>query len=87
LIDWPADLSLGKDVDAAAIVRAMRATEARFAPVSIGQPIDGDGERKVTYRLESPRGRVDLAITLDPVANCIDAVSLTPVRQTPPDLD
>jgi CubicO group peptidase (beta-lactamase class C family) len=86
-IDWPSDLSLGIDVDVAAIVRAMRATEARFAPISIGRPIEGDGDRKVTYRLESPRGRVDLALTLDPVASCLDAVALTPVRLVPPDLD
>lgn len=86
-IDWPADLTLGKDVDAAPIVRAMRATEARFAPISIGRPIDGDGERKTTFRLESPRGRVDLALTFDPVANCLDAVTLTPVRLVPPELD
>ncbi len=86
-IDWPSDLTLGKDVDVAAIVRAMRATEARFAPISIGQPIEGDGERKVIYRLELPRGRVDLALTLDPVASCLDAVSLTPLRLVPPDLD
>lgn len=86
-IDWPADLTLGTDVDAAPIVRAMRATEARFAPISMGPPIEGDGERKVTYRLASPRGRIDLALTLDPVANCLDAVSLVPVRLAPPDLD
>ena len=86
-IDWPAELSVGQDVDVGAIVRAMRATEARFAPISIGRPIDGDGERKATCRLESPRGRVDLALTHDPVADCLDAVSLTPVRMVPPELD
>ena len=86
-IDWPAGLTAGSDVDVATIVRSMRATEARFAPLSIGSPIDGDGERKVTYRLESARGKVDLALTLDPALNCLDAVSLTPVRQVPPDLD
>ncbi len=86
-IDWPAALALGEEVDAAAIVRAMRATEARFAPLSMGPPIESDGERKVTYRLESPRGMVDLALTLDPETSCLDAVSLTPVRLVPPDLD
>jgi len=86
-IDWPADLTLGTDVDVAGIVRAMRATEARFAPISIGRPIDGDGERKITYRLESPRGRVDLALTMDPATGCLDGVSLAPVRLVPPELD
>ena len=86
-IGWPPDLCLGRDVDAAPIVRAMRATEARFAPLTMGPPIEGDGERKVTYRLDSPRGNVDLALTLDPGSGCLEAVSLSPVRLTPPDLD
>lgn len=86
-IDWPADLALGASLDVGAIVRAMRATEARFAPVTLGRPIDGDGETKATYRLESPRGKVDLALTLDPAAGCLEAVSLVPVQQSPPELD
>ena len=86
-IDWPSELAIGDGVDTAAIVRAMRATEARFAPISMGPPIDGDGDSKVTYRLDSPRGKVDLAITLDPDASCLMAVALTPVRLVPPDLD
>ena len=86
-VDWPSELTLGTDVDAGAIVRSMRAAEARFAPISMGPAIDGDGERKATYRLESPRGQIDLALTLDPVANCLDSVALTPVRLVPPDLD
>ena len=86
-VDWPAELTLGEDVDAAAVVRAMRATEARFAPLSLGPPIESDGDRKVTYRLESPRGNVDLALTFNPETSCLDAVSLTPARLVPPDLD
>ena len=86
-IDWPNDLVVASGVNVGQAVRAMRATEARFAPISLGRPIEGDGERKTTYRLESPRGRVDLALTLDPEANCLDAVTLTPVRLVPPELD
>ncbi|HXG27201.1 MAG TPA: serine hydrolase domain-containing protein [Candidatus Binatia bacterium] len=86
-IDWPAALSLGPDADPGAIVRAMRATEARFAPVSLGRPIEGDGERRATFRLESPRGRVDLALAMDPESGCLESVALTPVRLEAPALD
>jgi hypothetical protein len=86
-IDWPADLTVGTTVDVGAVVRAMRATEARFGPISLGPPIAGDGETKVTYRLISPRGRVDLALELDSIADCLSAVSLVPAKQVPPDLD
>lgn len=86
-IDWPSDLSVGTDVDVAAIVRAMRATEARFAPVSLGRPIDGDGDRKATFRLESPHGRVALSLELSPDGTCFDKVALVPARLVPPPLD
>ncbi len=38
-IDWPADLSVGERVDLGAIVRAKRATEARFAPIRLGSVV------------------------------------------------
>ena len=86
-IDWPADLTVGSDVDVGAIVRAMRATEAGFGPVSLGRPIDGDGDRKATFRLASPRGAIDLALTIEPATGCIDALSLAPARLASPFLD
>jgi serine-type D-Ala-D-Ala carboxypeptidase/endopeptidase len=86
-VDWPADLSVGTDVDLGAVVRAMRATEARFAPVTLGRPIEGDGERKATFRLESPQGRVALALELSADKTCLDRVALTPARLVPPNLD
>jgi CubicO group peptidase (beta-lactamase class C family) len=86
-IDWPADLSVGAAVDLGLVVRSMRATEARFAPVQLGSPIAGDGETKATFRLESVRGRVELALELDPEINCLTSVSLVPERLVPPDLD
>jgi CubicO group peptidase (beta-lactamase class C family) len=86
-IDWPADLSVGAAVDLGLVVRSMRATEARFAPVQLGSPIAGDGEAKATFRLDSARGRVELALELDPKINCLTSVSLVPARLVPPDLD
>ncbi|HET9853094.1 MAG TPA: serine hydrolase domain-containing protein [Candidatus Limnocylindrales bacterium] len=86
-IDWPAGLAVGADVDLAAVVRAMRAAEARFAPLTLGRPIDGDGERKATFRLESPKGRIGLQLELDAAGSCLDKVALVPTRMLPPHLD
>jgi serine-type D-Ala-D-Ala carboxypeptidase/endopeptidase len=86
-IDWPADLVVTDRVDLGLVVRAMRAAEARFAPLELGPVVDGDGERKATFRLGGPRGQVDLALELDLEAGCLDTVSLVPVRLTAPGLD
>ncbi|HYK95672.1 MAG TPA: serine hydrolase domain-containing protein [Candidatus Dormibacteraeota bacterium] len=79
-IDWPAGLKVGTSVDLGAVVRSMRATEARFAEVRLGPPISGDGETKATFRLVSARGRADLVLELDPDVRCLSAVSLIPAR-------
>jgi CubicO group peptidase (beta-lactamase class C family) len=84
-VDWPADLSVGAGVDLGAVVRAMRAAESRFAPLTLGAPIDGDGERKATFRIRGGRGNLDLALTLDPERGCLDGVSLIPTKLVPPD--
>jgi CubicO group peptidase (beta-lactamase class C family) len=86
-IDWPADLSAGERVDLAAVVRAMRATEARFAPVTLGPPTAGDGESKVAFRLDSPRGSGELTLELDVERGCVSSLSLLPAKLVPPDLD
>ncbi len=86
-IDWPADVAVGDGVDVGAIVRALRATEARFAPLELGPAVAGDGERKATFRLAGPRGRVDLALEIDPDLACVTAARLVPVRLVPPSLD
>ena len=84
-IDWPASLSVGAAVDVGAVVRAMRAAEARFAPLTLGLVIDGDGERKATFRVAGARGNLDLALTMDPERVCLDSVSLIPTKLVPPD--
>ena len=55
--------------------------------MELGPAIDGDGERKVTYRLPGPRGHLELALTYDAEAGCVAAISLVPVKLLPPDLD
>jgi CubicO group peptidase (beta-lactamase class C family) len=85
--DWPEDVAIGPDVDLAVVRRQLRAAEARFGPVELGPAIDGDGERKATYRLHGPRGHLELALTYDTDASCVAAISLVPVKLLPPDLD
>jgi CubicO group peptidase (beta-lactamase class C family) len=87
IIDWPKDLVVTSGVDVGQVVRAMRATEARFAPLTLGQVVEGDGEKKATFRLTGQRGRVDLVLTLDLEAGCLGSVALVPVKVAPPALD
>jgi CubicO group peptidase (beta-lactamase class C family) len=87
IVEWPGERTIGPDVDLAAISRQLRAAEARFGPIELGPPIDGDGERKATYRLNGARGYLELALTFDPDAGCIAAISLVPTKLVPPDLD
>lgn len=86
-IDWPKDVSVTSKVDVGQVVRALRATEARFAPLTLGPVVEGDGEKKATFRLEGPRGRIDLVLTLDPEAGCLDSVVLVPMRLATPAFD
>jgi CubicO group peptidase (beta-lactamase class C family) len=86
-IDWPADLAVGASVDLGAVVRSMRATEARFAPVRLGSPVAGDGEGKVTFRIDSSRGRLDLILELDRERGCLAKVALVPVMAASPEFD
>jgi hypothetical protein len=87
VIDWPAAIPVSQAVDLAAVVRSMRATEARFGPISLGPAIAGDGESRATWRLRSARGHVDLSLELDPNVDCVSSVALVPAKQVPPDLE
>jgi CubicO group peptidase (beta-lactamase class C family) len=84
--EWPADVAIGPTIDVAAVRRLLRAAEARFGPLELGQPIEGDGELKTTFRLHGARGDLELALTYDPGAGCIAAITLVPVKLLPPDL-
>ncbi|HEX2626680.1 MAG TPA: serine hydrolase domain-containing protein [Candidatus Limnocylindrales bacterium] len=86
-IDWPAALSVGETVDVGLAVRAMRATEARFGPISLGPVTAGDGTTRATWRLLSSRGQCDLGLDYDAANDCITALSITPVRLESPDIE
>jgi len=86
-IDWPGDTTVSSRLDVGKAVRAMRAAEARFAPLVLDQVVQGDGETRATFRLTGPRGRVDLVLALDPDAGCLDSLGLVPVTLSAPTLD
>jgi CubicO group peptidase (beta-lactamase class C family) len=85
--EWPADVSVGPDVDLDGVRRQLRAAEARYGPLELGPSIEGDGERKATFRLHGARGHLELALTYDPDAQCVAAMTLAPAKQVSPDLD
>jgi hypothetical protein len=49
--------------------------------------VAGDGEKAATFRMDCERGKLELAMTWDPEAHVLTAVSLVPVRLAPPDFD
>ena len=76
---WPPDLALAGSVDADAVGRALRAAEARFGPVTLGEPIDGDGERGARWRLTGERGVLDLELEQDAATGELTKVGFVPV--------
>lgn len=62
---WPVDLPVGGDLDTQAVLRSVRAGGARFGPMRLGHPIDGDGRAASTFEVESDRGRLELKVALD----------------------
>ena len=87
MIEWPSSLRVSAKVDLGAVGRSMRAAQARFWPVRLGPATAGDGETTATFRLESPRGRVTLALERDPAIDCLIAVNLVPAPLVPPTFD
>jgi hypothetical protein len=49
--------------------------------------VDGDGDSKVTWRLHSDRGHLDLALETDAAASCVKSISLSPIQRGLPDLE
>jgi hypothetical protein len=81
------DLPLSDAVDRAALTRSLRAADARFGGIRLGKPVAGDGEKAATFRMDCERGKLELAMTWDPEARVLTAVSLVPARLAPPDFD
>ena len=84
---WPPELAIDDTLDAAALARSLRATEARFGTVHIGSVIAGDGIKEATFRLDCSRGHLDLQLARDPATGRLTKVGLRPVRLAPADFD
>ncbi len=81
---WPTSLRLADGLDAAATWRALRAAEAQFGPVKLGQVMAGDGITTATWRLTGGRGDLDLTLTADPKTGELTAVAFVPLATEPP---
>jgi hypothetical protein len=82
---WPADLPLASSADRAAIERGLRAAEARFGPVLLGQPVAGDGERTGAWILKGDRGEIELRLELDGPSGAIVGAHFVPRTMSGPE--
>jgi hypothetical protein len=75
---WPHDLPLEASADRAAIERGLRAAEARFGPIVLGQPVAGDGETTGSWILRGERGELELVLRLDGPAGAVAGARFIP---------
>lgn len=84
---WPSELAIDESLDAAVLARSLRATEARFGTVRLGNVSAGDGVKEATFQLDCLRGHLDLSLERDRASGKLTKVRLRPVRLAPPDFD
>jgi len=77
----PGDLVFGPQVDRTALARILRVAAARFAPVTLGPAVAGDGSISATWRLRSERGELELSTERDPGTGVLASLNLV---QRPP---
>jgi CubicO group peptidase (beta-lactamase class C family) len=75
---WPDALPLAASADRAAIERGLRAAEARFGPVVLGQPVAGDGATTASWALRGERVELQLRVELDEPDGAIVDASFIP---------
>lgn len=75
---WPTEVPLASTADRPAIERALRASEARFGPVTLGRLTGGDGAKSTAWRLTGERGDLSLELALDEPGGTIAKVALVP---------
>jgi hypothetical protein len=73
---WPSDEPGGDGFDGVALVRSLRAADARYGTMRLGLPIAGDGTTTATWAIDGERGRVELRVTLDGAEGPVAAVVL-----------
>jgi CubicO group peptidase (beta-lactamase class C family) len=81
---WPSDIPLADSIDRQAVGRALRAAEALFGPVRLGQPIAGDGEKSASWRLSGDRGQLTLELAQESRNGPLAKVAFVPRTLEPP---
>jgi CubicO group peptidase (beta-lactamase class C family) len=81
---WPSTVALADDADAPAIERSFRATEALFAPLTLGATTAGDGRGRATWCLVGRGGEVDMTLELDSSGDVISSARFVPRTLTEP---
>ena len=76
--ELPDGLDLGPDVERSALERALRIAAARYAPVTLGPAVGGDGAATATWRLGGMTGRLELSVTRDAATTLVTAIALRP---------
>ncbi len=81
----PASLRLAATVDATAVGHALRIAGARYAPITLGPAVAGDGAASATWRLKGARGELELSASRDAVTGQVTALALRPRLPSPPE--
>ncbi len=81
---WPDDLATGPDLDRIAVLRALRAGDARFGRLELGLPVAGDGRTSTTFELRAERGRSTLTVRLVEATDVVAGVSIVAAEQSSP---
>jgi hypothetical protein len=80
----PPSLRLASPADVPAIELALRAAEARFGPVTLGERTAGDGVKTGTWPLTGERGELDLELELATPGGPVLKIALVPRMMSPP---
>jgi hypothetical protein len=81
----PASLDLGSAVDPTGLVQALRIAGARYAPITLGPAVAGDGAASATWRLTGDRGALELSASRDAETGQVTALTLRPRQEPPPE--
>jgi CubicO group peptidase (beta-lactamase class C family) len=73
----PGGLPLAGAVDRVALERVLRIAAARFAPLSLGPAVGGDGTASATWRLRGDRGELELAVERDATSGEVTSLAVT----------
>ena len=80
----PASLDLASAIDATAVDHALRIAGARYAPITLGPAVAGDGAASATWRLKGSRGELELSVSRDAATGQVTTLALRPRLEPSP---